>query len=171
MRLDIEVYEMDAVSFAKKVLGMILCRRVDDGSVIRQVITQTEAYYGECDTACHAYKGKTNRTKIMYERGGYAYIYLCYGVHNLLNIVTGKKDFPEAVLIRATCDYMGPGKLTKAMHIDRSLNGEDLVTSDTLWLETGEREYEYDEYPRVGIDYAEKADRDRLWRFVLKGEV
>jgi len=168
MRLDIDAYEMDAVSFAKKLLGMVLCRRLDDGSVIRQMITETEAYYGEGDTACHAHKGKTNRTKIMYERGGYAYIYLCYGVHNLLNIVTGKKDFPEAVLIRATHECKGPGRLTKAMYIDRSLNGKDLVKSDTLWVETGEKEYEYDSYPRVGIDYAEKVDRDRLWRFVLK---
>ena len=143
MRLDVDRYSTDAVSFAKKLLGMRLCRKLDDGQVLRQEITETEAYYGEDDTACHAHKGKTNRTRIMYERGGYAYIYLCYGVHNLLNIVTGKRDFPEAVLIRATREYKGPGRLTKAMKIDRSLNGEDLVKSDILWVETSTNVYKH----------------------------
>ena len=96
---------------------------------------ETECYYGEEDTACHASKGKTERTKVLYEQGGTAYVYLCYGMHSLFNVVSGKKGHPEAVLIRGVTGYNGPGKLTKAMHIDRTLNEEDMVNSDQLWLE------------------------------------
>jgi DNA-3-methyladenine glycosylase len=128
---------------------------------------ETECYYGEDDSACHAHKGKTGRTGIMYENGGLAYVYLCYGVHFMLNVVTGIKGFPEAALIRGAGEYNGPGKLTRAMKIDRSLNWENLTESNNLWIEDDGTKYSFAVSRRVGIDYALPADRDRLWRFIL----
>ena len=88
-RLTAEGYAVDAVTAAKALVGAWLCRRLDDGTVVRRRITETEAYCGEEDTACHAHKGRTARTDVMYSPGGCAYIYLCYGMHEMLNVVTG----------------------------------------------------------------------------------
>ena len=88
-----------ATELAPWLIGKILCREID-GAVVRVRITETECYFGENDTACHAHKGRTERTDIMYREGGRAYVYLCYGIHSLLNITTGKEGHPEAVLIR-----------------------------------------------------------------------
>lgn len=164
MRVKSDFYKMRAPEMAKALLGKLLCRKVD-GKVMKLRINETEAYFGEDDTACHASKGKTGRTKTMYEDGGTAYIYLCYGIHNLLNIVSGERGFPEACLIRGVEGYDGPGKLTKAMKIDRSLNGIDLNTSDELWLEDDGHNPSFEPSRRIGIGYASEEDRNRLWRF------
>jgi DNA-3-methyladenine glycosylase len=95
-RLAAEDYAVDAVTAAKALVGAWLCRRMDDGTVIRRRITEAEAYCGEEDTACHAHKGRTARTDVMYSSGGCAYIYLCYGMHEMLNVVTGHEGRPEA---------------------------------------------------------------------------
>ena len=155
---------------APSLIGKLLCRKICDNSgerVIKLRITETECYFGEEDTACHAHKGKTERTKVMYHSGGVAYIYLCYGIHSLLNIVSGPEDFPEAVLIRGVEGYDGPGKLTKVLAIDRSLNGEDLIASDKLWLEDDGFSAEYTVGKRIGIDYATEEYRNILWRFTI----
>ena len=125
MRIDPNIYTLNADKLAQKLLGMKLCR-FNDGSINKFTITETECYLGEEDTACHAHKGKTNRTKILYEEGGLAYIYLCYGIHYMLNIVSGPSNYPQAVLIRGIDGFDGPGKLTKALNIDKSFNGENL---------------------------------------------
>jgi DNA-3-methyladenine glycosylase len=165
MKLSDDFYIKSAIELAPRLLGKLLCRKLND-EVFKYRITETEAYYGEDDTACHAHKGKTQRTKIMYEQGGQAYIYLCYGIHNLLNIVSGEKDFPEAVLIRGVDGYDGPGKLTKALKIERSLNGENLSKSDNLWLEDDGYMPKYKTAKRVGIDYATEEYKNKLWRFI-----
>ena len=108
VRLQENFYHIHAPQAAPKLLGKRLCRKID-GKIISYRITETECYYSEEDTACHAHKGKTERTKILYEQGGTSYVYLCYGIHNLFNVVTGEKDFPEAVLIRGVEGYNGPG--------------------------------------------------------------
>jgi len=159
-----EIYKLNAVELAKELIGVMLCRD-PGGEIIRLRITETEAYSGEEDTACHASKGKTERTKIMYEAGGHAYIYLCYGIHYLLNIVSGEKDSPQAVLIRGIEGYDGPGKLTKALKIDKLLNGENLINSEKLWLEDDAFRYKYTASERIGIDYATEEYRNKLWRF------
>ena len=151
---------------APSLLGKLLCRRIDD-EVVKYRITETECYFGEDDTACHAHKGKTERTKIMYHEGGVAYVYLCYGIHSLLNVVSGPADFPEAVLIRGVEGYEGPGKLTKALRIDRTLNGEDLINSKELWIEDDGYVANYKTDKRVGIDYASPEDREVLWRYYI----
>lgn len=165
MRINPELYKLSALELAPKLLGMKLCRNIN-GQTIKLKITETEAYFGEKDTACHAHKGKTERTKVLYEEGGVAYVYLCYGIHNLLNVVCGEKDFPQAVLIRGVDDFNGPGKLTNALNIDRSLNGEDLITSTNLWIEDDGYSCDYRTEKRVGIDYATPEYRNKLWRFI-----
>lgn len=167
MRLTEDFYKQHATELAPLLLGKLICCQIGN-KVIKCRITETECYFGENDTACHAHKGKTERTKIMYERGGKAYVYLCYGIHSLFNVVTGEKDFPEAVLIRGVEGFTGPGKLTKHLQIDCRLNGENLITSDKLWLEDDGFEVKYKADKRVGIDYATEEYRNILWRFILE---
>lgn len=167
MRLKKTQYFLPATELAPLLLGKLLCRKLN-GNTVKLRITETESYYGENDTACHASHGKTERTKVLYEHGGIAYIYLCYGIHSLFNIVSGNEGFPEAVLIRGVEGYNGPGKLTRALSIDRSLNGINLMESDELWVEDDGYVTEYTETPRIGIDYATLEYRNKLWRFVAK---
>lgn len=157
---------LPAEQLAPLLLGKLLCRRTAEG-ILKYRIMETECYCGEEDTACHASKGKTERTKVLYEKGGTAYIYLCYGMHSLFNVVSGKKGHPEAVLIRGVAGYNGPGKLTKAMAIDRSFNEEDMATSKRLWLEDDGARPAYFTAKRVGIDYATEEYRNILWRFIV----
>lgn len=167
MRINSETYRLDVLDLAPKLLGMKLCRNVD-GQIIKLTITETEAYRGEEDTACHAHKGKTNRTKVLYESGGIAYVYLCYGIHHLLNIVSGEKNVPQAVLIRSIEGFNGPGKLTKALQIDKSLNGENLIISNKIWVEGSDQKFSYTVSKRIGIDYATDEYKNKLWRFKIK---
>ena len=153
----------DALLVAPRLLG---CRIAAGGREL--TITETEAYRGEADTACHAHHGRTRRTEMLYRRGGHVYVYLCYGIHSLLNIITGAQDDPQGVLIRCCEGEEGPGKLTKAMGIDLSFNGLDLLTTDRIRLLQGP-ECGFETAPRVGIGYASKEDRERLWRFIRKG--
>lgn len=165
-RLDGETLSMSAKKLAPYLIGKLLCRNID-GNIIKYRITETECYCGEEDTACHAHKGKTERTRILYEKGGTSYVYLCYGIHSLFNVVSGVQGHPEAVLIRGVEGFDGPGKLTKAMKIDRALNGVDMTVSDELWLEDDGFKCKYRRAKRVGIDYATPKYRDILWRFIL----
>ena len=161
----------DAVALAPRLLGKFLCRRRADGTVLRRRITETEAYFGEEDTACHAHRGRTPRTDVLYEAGGCAYVYLCYGMHEMLNVVTGPKDHPEAVLIRGVEGANGPGKLTKLLHITRAFNRVRFADSTDLWLEDDGFAPKYVRTPRIGIAYASARDQRRKWRFVMKGGV
>ena len=161
----------DAVALGPRLLGKFLCRRLTDGTVLRRRITETEAYFGEEDTACHAHRGRTPRTDVLYEAGGCAYVYLCYGMHELLNVVTGPKDHPEAVLIRGVEGADGPGKLTKLLRITRAFNRTRFATSPDLWLEDDGFVPSYRRTPRIGIAYASARDQRRKWRFVVKGGV
>ncbi len=173
-----EFYYKDTLIVAKNLLGKVLVREAD-GKEIKGRILETEAYVGESDKACHARHGKTKRNEVMWKEAGHAYIYMCMGLHNLLNIVTEAKEFPAAVLIRKIeplsgmdpkLKTYGPGNLTKYLHIDRSLSGIDITKSDQLYI----IDDKYDiiskniiTLPRIGIDYAEE-DKELPWRFVLK---
>ena len=168
-RLDRDTYLMSAKRLAPYLIGKLLCRN-EDGNIIKYRITETECYCGEEDTACHAHKGKTERTKVLYEIGGTSYVYLCYGIHSLFNVVSGESGHPEAVLIRGVEGFDGPGRLTKAMKIDRSLNGIDMTVSDKLWIEDDGFKCSYRRDRRVGIDYATPKYRDILWRYILVGK-
>ena len=132
MRLDRKFFAREAAEVAQDLIGAILVRHVNDRE-LRARIVETEAYIGPHDLACHASKGRTKRTEIMFGQAGHAYIYLCYGIHHLLNIVTGKTGDPQAVLLRAAepinfnANLTGPGNLTKALQITTADNGADLA--------------------------------------------
>ena len=182
-----EFFRRDAVTVARDLLGKHLLRSYR-GDTLAGLIIETEAYLGEEDTACHASKGCTARTRVMYGLAGHYYVYLIYGMYHMLNIVTGDEGHPQAVLIRAlqplrglelmrelrggvTDKHLcnGPGKLCQALAIDRSLN-EMAVDGDQLWLEDGPKVDEKAVLagPRVGIGYASLKDQERPWRFVLQ---
>lgn len=166
-KLPYEFYHRPCLDVARDLVGKILVHRVD-GQEYRLRITETEAYCGEGDTACHASKGRTKRTEVMYMAAGTIYIYLCYGVHWMLNIVTGETDQPEAVLIRACEGKMnGPGKLTRALSITGALNRGSIL-GDELWIEEDGLRCAVTEDTRVGIGYASPEDQSKLWRFKLR---
>lgn len=169
-RLGSMYYRQPATHLAADLIGKLLCRRTPEG-IVRYRITETECYYGEGDSACHASRGKTRRTWVLYEKGGTAYVYLCYGMHSLFNVVTGKEGFPEAVLIRGVEGYNGPGKVTKALGIGREFNGADLAHSRELWLEDDGARPSYRAAKRIGIDYALEKDRNALWRYIVEDGV
>ncbi len=162
-----ELLMRPAPEAARALVGKILVRRLPDGTVLRSRITETEAYFGESDTACHACHGRTKRTEVLYHRAGTIYVYLCYGIHWMLNLVTGPEDDPQAVLIRGVEGASGPGRVTKYLHIDKSLN--DCLLGDELALEDdGYVPPHVTASPRVGIGYASPEDQARLWRFRAK---
>ena len=168
MRINNDFYSIDADKMAPMLIGKLICLKRDNGEVLKMRIIETECYLGESDTACHASHGKTERNSPLWLEGGYSYVYLCYGMYNMFNIITGNEGDPQGVLIRGVEGFYGPGKFTKICGIDRSFNKIDMKTSDILWLEEDGYAPGIVCSPRVGIDYAEKEDRDRLWRFTDK---
>ncbi len=162
---DRNFFRQNATELAPALVGKLLCRKLPDGSVIKLRISETEAYCGMEDTACHAHKGKTKRAKILWRDGGTIYVYLCYGMHWLMNIVSGEEDDPQAVLIRCCFEADGPGKLTKKLGIDGSYNSKDILNCSDLWLEDDGFEVNIITDKRVGIAYADEADREKLWRY------
>lgn len=167
-RLNTEYFSSnDALFIAEDLLGKILVRDFGDGNIIKWKIVETEAYLGPNDLASHASKGRTARTEIMFNQGGVVYAYLIYGIHWLLNIVTGPKDHPEAVLIRGLENCLGPGRVGKLIKLDRSFYGENLGSSERIWIEDSERMGEIITSPRIGIDYAGEIWKNKPWRFEL----
>lgn len=191
-RLHRGFYTRDTLEVARDLLGKIIV--IEDEKKLRGKIVEVEAYGGIKDKAAHSYGNrKTERTKIMYNEGGYLYIFKIYGMYNCLNIVSSKENVPEAVLIRAIeplgniddfsknrygkqfnelTKYQqknitnGPGKLCMAMNITKSYNGIDLCKGN-VYIENNKEEFEIVESKRIGIDYAEEA-KDYLWRFYIK---
>lgn len=161
MKLSYEFYRRPCLEVARDLVGKVL---VCGDQKLR--ISETEAYVGESDTACHAHKGRTKRTEVMYMEAGTVYIYLCYGIHWLLNIVTGEENKPEAVLIRACVEAPGPGKLTKHLGITGELNRASICGND-LWIEDDDFRCQVVTDKRVGIAYASQEDQDRPWRFKM----
>lgn len=159
-----EYFIQPATILAPQLVGKLLCHSTDAG-ILRLRITETECYFGEEDSACHAHRGRTPRTDVMYATGGCAYVYLCYGIHALLNLVTGAEGHPEAVLIRGVEGYSGPGRVTKALQITLNENRKKLTQAEGLWLEDDGASPTICSAPRIGIDYANPEDRERAWRF------
>lgn len=179
--------QSDVVEAARSLVGKVLCTRINGNELTSGIITETEAYCGRGDKACHANNGtRTDRTETMYQQGGVGYIYLCYGIHHLFNVVTNVQDKADAVLIRAIKPLegeqemlrrrsskkvapsltAGPGRLTQALGISTDLDGIDL-TGDTIWIEDQGNKLSSDELVatnRVGVSYA--GDDAKLpWRF------
>ncbi len=164
-RLLKEFYRQDAVDVAKQLLGKVLVRKFDDNTFQRFSITATEAYVGMEDKACHASKGRTKRTEVMFHEGGVAYVYLIYGIHWLFNVVTGPAAHPQAVLICGLDNIKGSGRVGKALQIDKRFYGEDFTTSQRIWIEDENITHKYKAIKRVGIDYAGDIWKNKLWRF------
>lgn len=172
-RLNRKFFGRDTLLVAKDLLGCFLVRKLGKREV-RAKIVEVEAYIGEDDLACHARVGRTKRTEVMYGAGGHAYVYLIYGMYHCLNIVTEKKNYPAAVLIRGVKiedvpfeKTSGPGKLCRFLKIDRKLNAWDLTKGEKLWIEKGEKNTsDILSSKRMGVDYA-KHCKEYLWRFLL----
>ena len=126
MKLEKQFFLQDVLEVAPNLLGKNLVRRFEDGTIKKYKITETEAYRGEEDLACHCSKGKTSRTSIMYEDAGKIYVYLIYGMYWMLNLVCYKEEEPQAVLIRGIEGFDGPGKLTKELQINKQFNGKKI---------------------------------------------
>jgi DNA-3-methyladenine glycosylase len=186
-KLPINFYKnLDTVSIAMELIGKTLCTNIN-GQKTSGIILETEAYNGATDKACHAYNYKlTSRTKTMFETGGIAYIYLCYGIHHLFNVVTNIENEPHAVLIRAIKvvdgvetmsermkktikpgdNIIGPGKLTKALGINKTFDKTSLL-SDIIWIEDcgiSKSKIEITASTRIGVEYAGE-DAKLLYRF------
>ncbi len=164
----------DTLEVARDLIGCTLCRRLPDGRILRLPIHETEAYDGPEDLACHAHTNrKTKRNAVMFERGGLSYIYLCYGVHWLFNIVTGPRDYPAAVLLRGAGPFDGPGKLTKGIGLSGADDRQPIGRPSGLWVEhPGGRavpEAEIQRTPRIGIDYAGPHWSQVPYRFLRRG--
>jgi len=153
---------------AEELLGATLVRRLD-GVEHRAVIREVEAYDGPQDKACHASRGCTERTKVMFGQAGRWYVYFVYGMHWMLNVVTGEQGYPAAVLIRAAGEWDGPAKLTKALSIDGGLNGCPANPHSGLWIEARTKHVSAKRIKRtarIGVDYAGAWAR-KPYRFLL----
>ncbi len=166
--LGYDFFHRDVLEAAPDLVGKLIVRTFDGGEETALRITEAEAYRGEEDTACHASRGRTPRTEILYGRAGTIYVYLCYGMHWLMNAVTGEEEQPQAVLFRACEIYNGPARLTKRLGIDRSFNGESFCGNPRIRIEDDGYRPEIITLPRVGIDYATPEYRDIRWRFADK---
>ena len=189
MKVSLEFYgREDVVQISRELLGKVLCTKLN-GQVTKVIITETEAYAGVSDKASHAYGGRrTKRTELLYARGGTAYVYLCYGIHHLFNVVTNKTGTPHAVLVRAGKSFAGnelmqkrrnkphndkslltgPGSLAQALGITTDLTGTNLL-GDQIWIEDHQISVADEAIaigPRVGIDYAAE-DSTRPYRFIV----
>ena len=157
----------DVLIVAPGLIGKQLVRVRQSGKITKHIITETEAYRGTDDKACHATKGRTPRTEVMFETGGVLYMYLIYGMYWMLNVVTSAKDAPQAVLIRGLKDISGPGRVSRVLDLDRSFNGEELCSSDRIWIEDSSIKSTFTTHPRIGIDYAGDYWKNRPWRFLI----
>ena len=176
-------YVRDPRTVARDLLGRMLVRSYG-GTILSGMIMEAEAYLGRGDSASHAFRGETPRNRVMFGEAGHAYVYVVYGLHRMLNVVTGPRGTPSAVLVRAVepidgLDIMrslrkrragltnGPGKLCAAMSIEPEMNSLDLTRGTELWLEWGWTipESHVRRGRRVGVDYAWPADRDAEWRY------
>ena len=163
-RLSSAFFQQDALVLAPLFLGKKIHRK--QGSLTSvYTITEVEVYRGEEDSACHACKGRTARTEMMYQAGGVLYVYLIYGMHWMLNIVTGPADHPQAILIRGVEGVSGPGRVGKVLGVDKGFTGEPLCFSERIWLEEGDAVLNYHTSPRIGIDYATEEFRLKPWRY------
>ncbi len=160
-------FQRKTLVVAKDLLGKFLVRKIGD-KIIREKITEVEAYIGPHDLASHSSKGRTKRTEAMHGPGGNIYVYFIYGMYYMLNIVTEDKDYPSGILIRGTENISGPGRVAREFSIDKALYGKPLGEKSGLWIEEGEKVNPKNilRTPRIGVDYAGKWAK-KPYRFVI----
>ncbi len=169
--LPLAFFRRDTETVTRELLGKALCRKLPDGTTRRGLLTELEAYVGPHDKACHASKGKTPRTAVMFEPGGVFYVYLCYGMHWMLNLVTEGGEYPAAILVRGVDDIRGPGRVTKQLAIGRDLNTRPIRRPSGLWVEdvgVEVPEAQIERTPRIGINYAGEYWINQPLRYVVK---
>lgn len=169
--LDSSFFNRPVVEVAQDLLGKFIVREMKDGKKIALMINETEAYEGEHDLASHARFGETKRNKVMFGPAGHFYVYLVYGMHWMLNIITGKKGSASGVLIRGAGNISGPAKLTKYLHINGTFYGLEAIQKNKLWFE--DRNIQIPESkiirtPRIGVEYAGSEWSNKLYRFLVK---
>ena len=165
-------FSRDTKVVARGLLGLYLCRRLSSGKILRVRITETEAYDGKDDRASHAHRGPTPRNVVMFGPPGRTYLYLCYGVHWLLNITTREIGYPAAVLIRGVEAVSGPGRTTRHFFLNGSHNDRILSRVNGLWIEDDGFRPETNSIlatPRIGVQYAGPEWSAMPWRFVWEG--
>lgn len=166
-----EFFDRPADRVARELLGCRLVVRGADGRVSRHLVCETEAYLGAHDLACHGSRGMTPRNAVMFGPAGVWYVYLCYGMHWMLNVVTGREGVPAAVLIRGVSDHIGPGRLTRGLGIGKQFDGRSAARATGLWLERGwpVPARFVTRTPRIGVGYAGEWAEKPL-RFVVEPE-
>lgn len=167
--LPAEFFDRSSLAVARDLIGKYLVRRAK-GRSVSSMITEVEAYVGPHDLACHASKGLTPRTRVMFGPPGNFYAYFTYGMHWMLNVVTGTSGYPAAVLIRGLQDVAGPGRLTKKLGITGALNGKAAKRASGLWIEDrgiAVPAKHIRRAPRVGVDYAGEEWAGKPYRFIL----
>jgi DNA-3-methyladenine glycosylase len=169
-RLQTEFFKRPAAKVAREMIGKTLVRKLD-GAELRFAVTETEAYEGQHDLASHSSKGRTRRTEVMFGPAGIFYVYRIYGIHWMLNIVTGEIDEAAAILIRGIEGVSGPGRVAAALRIDPSLTGMPAVPAPGLWFEdaaSAPKRLRVLRTPRIGVDYAGPLWANKKLRFVAK---
>jgi len=161
-----EFFTKDVLEVAPLLPGNIVVRVINGVKKEFQIV-EVEAYRGTEDLACHACKGRTKRTEIMYHEGGHIYMYLIYGMYWMFNIVTGPKDDPQAILIRSVEGAIGPGRVSRVLEMDKSFYGENIFESDRISIIKGINPVQICSAPRIGIDYAGEYWSKMPWRFYL----
>jgi DNA-3-methyladenine glycosylase len=164
-----EFFQRSALQVAKEMPGKYLIRE-SEGEIYAGMITEVEAYDGPEDKANHASIGRTKRNEPMFAEGGHIYVYLTYGIHNMVNIVTGRQEYPAAVLIRGTDQVSGPGRLTKFYSIDRGLNKLRAEPANGLWIEDRSVKINKNDIvatARVGVQSAGEPWASKPYRFLL----
>jgi DNA-3-methyladenine glycosylase len=161
-------FKRPAQRLARDLIGAVIARQLA-GEEKRFVITETEAYLGPHDLACHSARGRTARTEVMFGRPGTLYIYLVYGLHLMLNVVAGPEGTGAAVLIRSAGPVQGPGRLGKELALSIELNGREACASTGLWFEEGFKARRIHTTPRIGVDYAGPSWAGRRLRFLALG--
>ena len=163
-------FNRDSFLVASELIGCSLCRKNEDGGLIKSIISEIEIYDGFKDKASHAFKGITERNKVMFGSPGVLYVYLCYGIHNLMNVVTREKKYPAALLIRSVVNCEGPSRLTKYFNINLSHNKLSLSKKNGIWIEkrNSTKDYSIIKMPRIGVAYAGKPWSGKLYRYKLK---
>jgi len=167
VRLSPDFFLRDVLDVAPELIGKLLVRQYDDGRIEKYRIIETEAYRGTEDLACHASKGRTPRTEVIFQEGGTVYVYLIYGMYWLLNLVTGDEGNASAVLIRGIEGCSGPGRVGRKLQLDKSFYGENLFSSSRIWVENAELVTEIKTSKRIGIGYSGEEWENKLWRFYV----
>jgi DNA-3-methyladenine glycosylase len=166
-------FDRPTVTVAKELLGCYLVRQRGDKTE-RYVIVETEAYIGPHDLACHASKGRTKRTEALFGKAGHFYTYFVYGMHWMLNVVTGPEGYPSGVLIRGVEGVIGPARVTKMLDITGEFYGKKNAVETGLWIEAGDKKISARNIirtRRIGVDYAGPVWAEKKYRFILEKQL